>query len=101
MISGISGTINNPMLVVGYAPASPTGSDDVIDQPYFIPFNQGEFDDVIIVPKLLDADPNFGRALYIGVVFCPGTTVSSLPAIGHISVQNLGIKPPTMHWAVS
>lgn len=101
IINGLSGTVMQPCVVIGYGPAAPTGSDDIIDQPYVIPFNQGEYDDVLFLPQLLDTDPNFGRPLFIGIGFMASNTITNLYVIAHLSVQNLGVRPPTMHYAVA
>ena len=87
-------------IVVGYAPASPTGSNDQVAQSYWIPFKK-HFDDLIMVPALDSGDPNFGRALVIAVAMCPGPAITNYTAQAQLSVQNLGIKPPTMQNAVS
>lgn len=99
-INGFDKNLNGFAIMVGYAPLSPTGSDDVIEDPYFIPFAE-EFDGLIQVPHLVAGDTYFGRALAIGLVAIAGETVSAAHIYGQISVQNLGVKPPTMQNAVS
>ena len=101
VVVGQSGTFNNQAVVVGYGPASPTGTNDTIDEPYFITFDQQRFDDLIIVPALDSGDPNYGRPLFVGVAHLAGQAVSGLYCFAHVSVQNLGVKPPTMQNAVS
>lgn len=98
---GQSGTIDNACVVIGYGPASPTGANDLIDEPYIIPFNQSRFDDLIIVPPLDSGDSNYGNPLFFGVGFMTSNAIAGLTTPAHISVQCLGIKPPTMQNAIS
>ncbi|NNE63030.1 MAG: hypothetical protein HKN34_03005 [Gammaproteobacteria bacterium] len=99
-VVGQSGTFNNQAVVIGYGPASPTGSDDVIDEPFLIPFDQQRFDDLIVLPPLDSGDANYGRPIFFGVAHLAGQSVTSLFVIASISVQNLGVRPPTMHFMV-
>lgn len=87
-------------ILIGYAPATPDGNDDIIEDEYYIPFERN-FDGLIFVPALSSGDTYFGRALAIGVEVQPKSNVAALPILAHISVQNLGLKPPTMQYAVS
>lgn len=87
-------------IAVGYAPASITGSDDAIAEPYFIPFN-GMFDGLLMIPALPDGDPLEDRALCFALAIQAGTAITTLNINGQLSVQRLGTKPPTMHNAVS
>ena len=100
VIVGQSGTLNNGVIVVGYGPASPTGTNDAIDEPYIIPFDQNRFDDVIMLPALDSGDGNYGRPVFFGVGTVSSQAVSGLYCVAHISVQNLGVNPPTMHFMV-
>ncbi len=96
---GASSNDVNALIIVGYAIASPTGSDDIINNPYFIPF-QGSIDELILVPPPISgalAD----RALVIALAVTGDSGLSSKPVLGALSVQNLGVKPPTMQNAVS
>ena len=89
-------------IVVGYGPASLTGSDDEIDEPYIIPFLHGVgFDELVIVPALDSGDGNYGNPLFFGVGFLAGSAQAGIWTTACISVQNLGVKPPTMQNAVS
>lgn len=99
-VVGQSGTFNNQAVIVGYGPASPTGTNDTIDEPYIITFDQQRFDDLIMVPALDSGDPNYGRPLFFGVAHLAGQAVAGLEVCAHISVQNLAVKPPTMLNAV-
>ena len=86
---------------IGYAPASPTGSGDSIDEPIWLPFDT-MFDDTVIVEALDSGDGNYGRALAIALIAgADATGISAESIVGHLSVQNLGVKPPTMQNAVS
>lgn len=98
---GMSGTICNGAIVVGYAPASITGSDDIIDNVNIITFDQEPYDDVIMVPPLDSGDSNYGRPLFFGVAHLAGQAATNIYAFAYLSVQNLAIKPPTMQNAIS
>lgn len=88
-------------IVIGYAPASPSGSDDSIDEPVYIPFTE-VFDDTVIVETLDSGDGNYGRALAIGVaMIADATGLTTDPVLVHLSVQNLSVKPPTMAQAIA
>lgn len=88
-------------IVIGYAPASPTGINDSIDEPVYIPFDR-EFDETVIVEALDSGDGNFGRALAVGVCYLGDATgYTNDPVLVHLSVQNLSVKPPTMAQAVA
>lgn len=86
-------------IVIGYAPASPSGSDDILaaNENALIPF-ENTFDDLIIIPSLPEGDALEDRALCFGIAVT-GAFSEQLPA--HLSVQNLGVKPPTMHNSIS
>jgi len=96
----ITDTDTKTFIVVGYAPASVTGTADLIAEPMYIPF-YGQYDDLLLVPAVDDLDPNYGRALAIGIVVYAGAVLTNEQVQGHLSVQRLGTKPPTMHNAVS
>lgn len=87
-------------ILVGYAPASITGTDDVIEDVYYIPF-YGEFDDLIVVPTLVSGDPFYDRALCFGIAIQSEAGITTKRLLGHLSVQRLATKPPTMAQAVS
>lgn len=83
------------MIIVGYADASPTGTNDNINEAYRIPFDKS-FDDCVMVPY----DSSYEtRSLCVAVGSMK--QVTSDEVIGCISVQNLGINPPTMQFMVS
>jgi len=96
----ITDTDTKRFIVVGYAPASITGTSDLIADPVYIPFI-GQFDDLLLVPAVEELDPNYGRALAVGIVVYAGAQLTNESVQGHLSVQRLGTKPPTMHNAVS
>lgn len=91
------GAVSN--LIIGYGPATQTGSDDVITEIVKIPF-LSIYDDLIIVDALPPGDALENRSLFIGIELNPAVAITAT-ARGHISVQNLGVKPPTMQNAVS
>lgn len=86
-------------LVIGYAPATPTGTDDAIESAAYFPIAGNQFDELFIIEDLDILDPLLDRALYFGIVVVGPVTAGNLYA--HLSVQNLGVKPPTMQNAVS
>lgn len=88
---------HSAMIVVGYGIASPTGSNDAIEDPRYIPFNKN-FDDLIIVEK---SASHTTLPLAIGLIHAPAQTVTTKHIFGQLSVQCLGTSPPTMHNAVS
>lgn len=83
-------------VIVGYADASPTGSDDNINEAFYIPFVY-KIDDVIMIPY----DSNYdGRAICIAIApQAPSGSAST--QIASLSVQNLAVAPPTILKAVS
>lgn len=89
----------NFAIVIGYGPASITGSNDIIEDVYYLPFRD-TFDDLVMVPALVSGDTYFGRALSISIAAQAGAAVNNHIA-AYLSVQNLGVKPPTMQNAVS
>ena len=83
-------------VIIGYADASPSGTDDTINEAYYIPFVY-VLDEVIMVPY----DSNYDeRAICIAVAPQAGSG-SSQVQIAQLSVQSLSVKPPTMLNAVS
>lgn len=88
------------MIGVGYAPASITGSDDIISEPLYLPFDT-HFDELIIVEEEEDGDTYFGRPLCFAVVAQANNAGIGDFLRAHISVQRLAVSPPTMQNAVS
>lgn len=85
------------MLLIGYASAAITTDSNVISDPIYIPFSN-QIDDLIILEDVLSTDPNYGQPAFFGIAVLGPVTDATY--FGHISVQNLGIKPPTMQNAV-
>lgn len=95
-ISGKNDFEYTGLIIIGYAPAVPTGSDDLIDAPTVINF-KNTFDELVMV----DVPITFaGRALAIAVAPLISTTLATT-TLAQLSVQNLGVKPPTMRNAIS
>lgn len=90
----------NMVLIVGYAPETIVGLDDEVAFPQYIPFRD-TMDDLIIIEPLPSGDALEDRPLYFGLGVQPIEDIASDHVYGHISVQNLGIRPPTMHNAIS
>lgn len=84
-------------LVIGYAPASITGTDDTLSPINVLPFGYN-FDDIIMVPALPAGDPLEGRALAFGLML--GETATSV-IYAALSVQKLSVAPPAFAQAVS
>lgn len=83
-------------IIIGYQDAVPgDGTDDDIMQPIFIPF-QSTFDDVITINPQGDLDTYFGRPVAFALGFATSQQVTAAYGIGHLSVQNMAVKPPTM-----
>lgn len=83
-------TNDNVYIIVGYAPASPTGSD-IPEQPWMMHM-VGEFDEIIMLPA---TTTYAGRAIMFGIK-------TELVAIQHavLSVQKLDVSPPQFAIAV-
>ena len=88
----------NGYVFVGYAPASPTGNDDLITNVTAFPVTveaqveAGIFDEVLYIPGLPQGDPNFDKPLAFGIaVEAPvGTTIVRY----NLSVQNMAKTAP-------
>ena len=77
-------------LGIGYAPASPTGSDDVISDVAVFHV-QNELDGLFMIPALDSGHADYGKAL----AFCYIITYNTgAYGVGGISVQRLGTAPP-------
>lgn len=89
-------------ILVGYAPASPITGDNTVAAQTILPFDQ-KFDDLIMVENEADGDTFDGRAMVFAIVMYnpTGSSLSNSVSYGALSVQNLGVKPPTMQNAVS
>jgi hypothetical protein len=95
-----SATDFSTYIVIGYGPVSPTGSADAIVIPLRTPFKDS-IDELFMVPALDSGDAYFGRPLFVGISLETGTTITNKRIVAHLSVQSLGISPPTMQNAVS
>lgn len=97
---GDVGVVNTFALAIGYPPAVITGTDDIISEMVTLPFTS-KFDEMIIVEALPDGDPLIDRAIHFAIVVnAPAGGIAGYFA-ALLSVQNLGMKPPTMAQAVS
>lgn len=83
--------------VIGYGPASLTGTDDTIALSHYFPFITS-IDEMVIIEAQLEGDTYFGRPLFIGIGI---SDVNAGTLFADMSVQNLGVKPPTMQNAIS
>ena len=88
------------MIAVGYAPASITGTDDIISEPLYLPFHKS-IDQLIVVEEEESGDTYEGRALCFAVIAQADNAGIGDYIRAHISVQNMAVKPPTMQNAVS
>ena len=77
---------------IGYAPSSPTGSDDAITPLAVFPMTHNCFDEIFMIPALDSGDGDYGKAIcFLGAVtFNTGST----PANFALSVQRLATAPP-------
>lgn len=98
-VIGQQDNIYSTFLTIGYAPSSPTGTDDSIEECYSIPF-KGCFDGLIMVPNLSSGDTFYGRALFIGVSIGVDANLSGQYGLCAGSVQRLATSPPTLAQAV-
>lgn len=79
-------------LFYGYAPASPTGTDDLITNVTAYALSGTlEFDDCILVPALPAGDPDLGKPLCFGVAH--GEAASGWVDVA-LSVLNMATAPP-------
>ena len=88
------------LIVVGYPPASPTGTGDTWNGCMSIPF-VNSFDDLVIVEPEPDGGTYAGRPIGIALAIAPNFALSTDACQGSLSVQYLGTVPPTMLNAVS
>lgn len=87
-------------ICIGYAPASPTGSGDVITGARYIHFTE-DFDDLVIVEPEKEGETYYGRALVIALLLRAENAFTDKKVVARLSVQSLAVKPPTMQNAVS
>lgn len=91
-----SDDINNTFLIIGYAPASITGTDDVLTKIKYFPSSSGEIDEIFMIEPVDSLDPNYLRPIGFGIV-----SLQNVTNYAHISVQNMGISPPAFSMGVS
>lgn len=81
----------------GYAPASPTGTNDTITSVVSWPIScidsneVGMFDEVVLMPGLQQGDPDFGKPIAFGIA-CQNNQNAVIRF--NISVQNLAKTAP-------
>lgn len=85
-------------LFIGYAPATITGTDDSIAENIVLPIVNGEFDEIVHIPKLPSGDTYEDRALAFGILV--GACTSQV-VLGALSVQKLSVNPPAFAMSVS
>ena len=81
---------------IGYAPATPTGTDDEIDPVAIFPFEDC-FDELFMIPALDSGDSLYGRSLAFALICYYSAGFLS----GGISVQRLATAPPQFSQSVS
>lgn len=93
-IGGASGNENDHRYAfMGYAPANPTGTNDVIEKCSMLPIGpRGIVDEIILAPGLPEGDPYFDRPLAFGVAAI--VAANSTRYSHYISVQNLSKTAP-------
>ena len=87
-------------LIIGYAPAAPTGSGDLITQIVAKPIQRcNEVDEVFLIKGLAEGDPDFGKPMAFAIAFA-STTSGDLGEMT-ISVQNLAQTAPKFAASIS
>jgi hypothetical protein len=84
---------DNIYLILGYAPASITGNDVLLEQRRF--HLAYEFDEILMLPKHATTDTYYNRAIGFGIF-------SNSVATNHLRlcVQKLDVAPPQFSFAV-
>lgn len=85
-------------LVVGWGEAAPTGTADPIRQVRVYPF-QNYFDALVNIDQPPVSYVN--SPLFFGIALIGTKVNTNVRVTANISVQNLGVKPPTMQNAIS
>lgn len=79
-------------IIIGYAPSAPNGVNDLITKVCAIPFSGVEgFDDIILMRSVPKGDPEYGKAVAIGIAIESNQKQKSYFAL---SVQNLAVTAP-------
>lgn len=86
-------TLESSQLIIGWCDAVTTGVDDAINEAFFMPFLY-DCDCTIVVPPPTTGYE--GRALAVAVGVYPFSAKSAQDTIMSLSVQSVGISPPTM-----
>ena len=94
----VAGVATRIHIIVGYAPAAPTGVNDAITNVVPYPAaeysdvgREGVFDEVILMPGLQSGHPDFGKPIAFGVAI---STLATSHVAFNISVQNLAKTAP-------
>lgn len=99
-IQDANGQTSEPVstLVIGYASGPITGASHILSDPIYIPLHR-YYDDLVILEDVLQESDNYGMPVFFGIAVLG--EVADAIYFGHVSVQNLGVKPPTMQNAIS
>ena len=85
-------------LGIGYAPSSPTGSDDTIDPVAQFSVTNNYLDEIFLIPALDSGDGDYGKAL----AFCGMITYNTADYCQvSLSVQKLDVGFPQYNRAIS
>lgn len=95
----VAGASVSGNILVGYGPASPEGVDDIVEKVLRIPFKD-TFDDLLVIEPVKKGDDLANRPTFLGIEIVADNAIKSKSALATLSVQNLGVKPPTMHSTV-
>lgn len=98
-VQGVDSSQLSANLCVGYVTTAPTGSDDTMVKTRKIPF-PGVGETMMMVTPQLQGDTYYGDPIAFAIEVQSTATISNASVMGAISVQNMGIKPPTMQNAV-
>lgn len=82
----------------GWGPASPGGNDDSSSEVVYRAFYVNADETFIVEPPPVIYE---GNPLHVTLSIVATKSLNAVRVDGHLSVQNLGVKPPTMHNAVS
>ena len=85
------------VIVIGYAQATITGTEDLISEVQSIPFHE-KFDEIININYVDSTSTYYGRPIAITV---SAEEVATESVWAFMSVQNLGVAPPSYAKGVS
>ena len=86
------------LVIVGYAPNTPTGTNDLITDIVSFPLTaagtteSAKFDEIILMPGLSESDPDYGKPIAIGLAFMSANNAAYVR--WNISAQNLSKTAP-------